>query len=99
MQAKKPLFLALSVSMCVLIAAAPPSRALLPCQVAKAWVSQHSDQLPRNIKEYSVFDATYRKAIYLALPTAEKLRLWREHYESFDKAAKFSFAQSGLDSI
>jgi len=99
MQAKKPFFLGLSISMCVLIAAAPPPRALLPCQVAKSWVSQHPDQLPRTIKEYAVFDAAYRTAIYLALPTASKLKLWREHYESFNQISKFSLSQQAfLDS-
>lgn len=99
MQARKPLILALSISMSVLIAAAPPPRGLLPCQVAKSWVAQHPDQLPRTIKEYAGFDAAYRKAIYLALPTESKLQLWREHYESFGQTLNFSLAQQAfLDS-
>lgn len=99
MRAKKPFFLALSISMCVLIAAAPPPRTLLACEVAKAWVSQNPELLPHTIKEYAVFDAAYRKAIYLALATESKLNLWREHYESFNQTSKFSLAQQAfLDS-
>jgi hypothetical protein len=50
---------------------------------AHAWVASHASDLPKTYEELSLFPLTYRRAIYAALPSANKSQLWRVQIERY----------------
>src|SRR5262245_17043656 len=49
---------------------------------ANAWVKSHPNALPKSLAELAAFPEDYRKAIFKALPAADKSRMWREQLQT-----------------
>jgi hypothetical protein len=48
---------------------------------AKVWATSHTRALPSTLAELAAYPEDYRKAIFSALPAADKSRLWREQLQ------------------
>jgi hypothetical protein len=48
---------------------------------AGAWADSHVNALPKSLAQLAAYPEDYRKAIFHAMPAAEKSRLWREQLQ------------------
>jgi hypothetical protein len=67
-----------------------------PCVIAKRWVEAHRTDLPTNLTDLSRFDAAHRKAIFVALPQAMRLKLWHEQMAYYEVSPKLTAEQRAL---
>lgn len=48
---------------------------------AGVWASTHASSLPKSLAQLAAYPEDYRKAIFRAMPAADKSRLWREQLQ------------------
>src|SRR6476469_2268255 len=48
---------------------------------AGAWANSHASALPRTLAQLAAYPEDYRKAIFKAMPAADKSRMWREQLQ------------------
>ena len=48
---------------------------------AGAWADSHASALPKTLAQLAAYPEDYRKAIFHAMPPAEKSRMWREQLQ------------------
>src|SRR6476619_4307432 len=48
---------------------------------AGAWANSHVSALPKSLAQLAAYPEDYRKAIFKAMPAADKSRLWREQLQ------------------
>lgn len=53
-----------------------------PNQRAQAWTAAHANALPATLEEFASFPDEYQSAIFMAMPAAEKSRLWQTQLQS-----------------
>jgi hypothetical protein len=56
-----------------------------PSVRANAWVAAHRGNLPETLDALSGYPVAYRKAVFLALPSAKKAELWRAQLQAFSQ--------------
>jgi hypothetical protein len=67
------------VSSLGLVAASRPTTPLRPCEVVANWVAAHRAELPTTLAEFAKFSKAYQRSIYVSLPPAVRMSIWREH--------------------
>lgn len=48
---------------------------------AGAWANSHASALPKSLAQLAAYPEDYRKAIFKAMPAADKSRMWREQLQ------------------
>jgi len=48
---------------------------------AGAWANSHASALPKTLAQLAAYPEDYRKAIFKAMPAADKSRMWREQLQ------------------
>ena len=49
---------------------------------AAAWANSHASALPESLAQLAAYPEDYRKAIFKAMPAADKSRMWREQLQT-----------------
>lgn len=49
---------------------------------AGAWANSHTNRLPKSLAQLAAYPEDYRKAIFHAMPAADKSRMWREQLQT-----------------
>lgn len=93
MKRSKILIVSFLVAPVALLSGISPTGAKPACEVARAWVEAHADDLPTTLEELAQLPLSTRIAVFRTLPYERRAALWHEQLNRFASSRDLTRAQ------